>query len=297
MTEMNLVEICHRITHVERALTCTKEFSIKFNGHLKLITSLVNSLYEEEESLVLFEQKIEKRVDHYHKRVFFKKERNGEERVILGDDNDSKNWGYRGEYDGFENPDKRGLVGTWNGEGIRRNAYTTQRGTDGVSVEDMGLNKKKMEIRSEYGNKYRKDMNDLAEGKRGALVNDFGFATVDSMEEPNQRTSEEIAMSRKLDMFMKESDLLKEVIKNGESNAKHLKECLFKLIDAFKDQKVNGGSKEQRIEKVEKIVREEANTREVEVIRGIRNTGWILTYIITYPGRRERSTRIGDMMT
>jgi hypothetical protein len=273
MTEMNLVEICHRITQVERALTCTKEFSIKFNGHLKLITSLVNSLYEEEESLILFEQKIEKRVDHYHKRIFFRRERNGEERVILEDEEENKGgWGgIKGEYDGFDQTDGindrgKGLVGTWNGDRMQRKAYTTQRGTDGMaqSMED-GLNpmKKKMgkmEIRSEYqGNKgYRKDMENLGEGKRGALVNDFRFATVDSVEENNQRTSEDIAMSRKLDMFMKESDLLKEVIKNGESNAKHLKECLFKLIDAFKDQNNNSNQKksEKRVEKVEKIIRE-----------------------------------------
>lgn len=275
MTEMSLVEICHRITHVERALMCTKEFSIKFNGHLKLITSLVNSLYEEEESLVLFEQKIEKRVDHYHKRIYFRRERNGEEKVILEDELEGRGdpYGAKGEYEGFDQAGNlkdrgKGLVGTWQGNRLGRRAQTTQRGNTPRSVEqdfegDLRQMKKanKMEIRSEYQGKqgYRKDMDNLGEGKRGALVNDFRFVTVDSAEENQQRTSEDIAISRKLDMFMKESDLLKEVIKNGESNAKHMKECLFKLIDAFKDQKQTSGKHqtEKRVEKFEKIIREE----------------------------------------
>ena len=147
------------------------------------------------------------------------------------------------------------------------------------------------EIKSEYqGNKaYRKEMEHLGKkGKRGALVNDFRFATVDSVEEGNNRTSEEIAMSRKLDLFMKESDLLKEVIKNGESNAKHLKECLFKLIDAFKDQNKSGKNNqkttEKRTEKIEKIIREGG---EVEMRRKRRTTDWTSTSITIYKERRE----------
>lgn len=236
---------------------------------MKLITSLVNSLYEEEESLILFEQKIEKRVDHYHKRVFFRRERNGEERVVLEDENDGKSnpYGFQNEYEGFGNGrEANGLVGTWNGE-ARRRGYSGRK-PQGMtkSMENMMEEEKvtkRGEIQSEYqGNKaYRKDMENLGnkKGKRGALVNDFRFATVDSVEEGNNKTSEEIAMSRKLDLFMKESDLLKEVIKNGESNAKHLKECLFKLIDAFKDQNKTGNNNkttEKRTEKIEKIIKE-----------------------------------------
>lgn len=298
MTEMSVIEICHRITQVERALTCTKEFSIKFNGHLKLITSLVNSLYEEEESLILFEQKIEKRVDHYHKRVFFRRERNGEERVILEDEAEDKRsaLNMQGEYGGFDNGnmtgrDERGtgLVGVWQGDGRnnRDRGYTNRTGGMVRSMENAGdhlefdnmKRKEKMEIRSEYqGNTgYRQNMNQLGQGgdkgKRGALVNEFPFATVDSIDEGHQRTDEEMAMSRKLDMFMKESDLLREVIKNGESNAKHLKECLFKLIDAFKDQSKNKTSSNTKVEKVEKIIKE-GGAKEVEIKRRRKTTDW-----------------------
>lgn len=303
MTEMSLVEICHRITQVERALMCTKEFSIKFNGHLKLITSLVNSLYEEEESLILFEQKIERRVDHYHKRIFFRRERNGEERVLLEDEVDGRGdaWGPKNEYEGFDhdhsnnaNDRGKGLVGTWQGDRFNRRAQTTQRGNMTKSVEhdldeDLHPTKKtgKMEIRSEYqGNKgYRKEMNNLGEGKRGALVNDFRFGTVDSVEDPQQRTSEDIAISRKLDLFMKESDLLKEVIKNGESNAKHLKECLFKLIDAFKDQNKGSNQKqsEKRVEKIEKIIHQ---GEKVRLTSRTRTIDWTSTSTTTCRARR-----------
>lgn len=306
MTEMNLIEICHRITQVERALTCTKEFSIKFNGHMKLITSLVNSLYEEEESLILFEQKIEQRVDHYHKRVFFRRERNGEERVVLEDENDNNHnhnhYKYQNEYGLFDDPrnggrEGNGLVGTWNGENDigRGRGYSGRNNRQGIakSVEHMldgERNNENNEIRSEYqGNKgYRKDMDNLGnvQGKRGVLVNDFKTGTVDSIDDGNHRTSEEIAVSKKLDLFMKESDLLKEVIKNGESNAKHLKECLFKLIDAFKDQNKNKNNNnnqkisEKRVEKTEKIIREEGG--EVLLIRLRKITDLISIFIIIY---------------
>lgn len=278
MTEMNVVEICHRITQVERALTCTKEFSIKFNGHLKLITSLVNSLYEEEESLILFEQKIEKRADHFHKRVYFLRERNGEDRVIMEDEAEAKGsaWGVQNEYGGFDGRPSatargdmgKGLVGNWNGEQPRARGFS--RGGMARSMENTAdpefeqmKRKEQMEIRSEYqGKGYRQNMDHLGQGmekgKRGALVNEFPFATVDSIDEQQQRTDEEMAMSKKLDMFMKESDLLREVIKNGESNAKHLKECLFKLIDAFKDQSQKKSSSNTKVEKVEKIIKEGA---------------------------------------
>ncbi|MEL6706618.1 MAG: hypothetical protein AAFP15_20325 [Bacteroidota bacterium] len=43
----------------------------------------------------------------------------------------------------------------------------------------------------------------MEKGKRGALVNEFPFATVDSIDEQQQRTDEEMAMSKKLDMFLK----------------------------------------------------------------------------------------------
>jgi hypothetical protein len=252
----------------------------------------VNSLYEEEESLILFEQKIEKRVDHYHKRVFFRRERNGEERVILEDDAEDKRsaLNLQGEYGGFENGNYtgrddrgKGLVGVWQGEGVnnRDRGFTNRTGGMVRSMENAGdqlefdnlKRKEQMEIRSEYqgNNGYRQNMNQLGQGldkgKRGALVNDFPFATVDSIDEGhNQRTDEEMAMSRKLDMFMKESDLLREVIKNGESNAKHLKECLFKLIDAFKDQSKNKSSSNTKVEKVEKIIKESGGN-EVGIIR------------------------------
>lgn len=319
MTEMNLVEMCYRMTQVQRALNCTKEFSIKFNGHLKLITSLVNSLYEEEESLMLYEQKIERHVDHYHQRIIFKKTRSGDERVTFEGSQEeqegyvsNRGWGVHGEYgDVSNNPsgmknfidDKTangrrslrghskgekgtGAVGTWNGDRKLQEGRSAQNGDIGSrSVEhlDVGYGKtgkqggrmnfrkrgNQIEIQSEYQSQrakgYRQEMESLTgmneQGKRGALVNDLRFATVDSIEDGQIRNSEEAAMSRKLDMFMKESDFLKEVIKNGEDNAKHLKDCLFKMIDAFKNKKEERGIKEERIERIEKITKIEGEVR------------------------------------
>ena len=287
MTEMTLVDMCYRMTQIEKTLSCTKEFSIKFNGHVKLITSLVNSLCEEEESLMLYEQKIEKTVDHYHERFVFKKTRYGEERLFTETCPDKQDH-VRDEYEGFSNkitPFNRGLnnienklkgkgiMGTWNGHrGRREEESRSIKGEIGSrSVEgynNLQRNMNKLEMQSEQGVDYRKDMESLGKGKMGALVEDLRFGTVDSIEQNfGRRNSEDIAISKKLDVFMKESDFLKEMIKSGEENAKHLKDCLFKLIDAFKKNQIKSdtNNKDVKIERFEKEII--TKNTEVKLIR------------------------------
>ena len=290
LSEISLVEMCYRMTQVQKAITVSKEFSIKFNGHMKLLTSLVNTLYEEEEeeSLFLFEQKIEKRVDHIHERIIFKKTRTGEEKVYFEGDEDESTMSKRnataefgritnnpsvahnlgaGVFGTQENLYRQGVYGRGGGEmgriGTRSVQNYDKEEDDRIHFENM---RGDPEVQSAHNNHfmkkgYRDEMDFLRkneQGKKGALYIDPNMNTEESNYHMG-KTSEDLAVSKRLDLIMKESELFKEIIKNGEQNATYLKDCMLKLIDAFKNnnnsnQSNSNTNKHEKIERYEKII-------------------------------------------
>ena len=91
LSEIELVTMCHKICSIEKVLSTTKEFSLKFNNHIKLITHLINCLDENiEDNLILFEEKISEQVDHMHKRLIYTTTKEGQENIFFDDENKSQ---------------------------------------------------------------------------------------------------------------------------------------------------------------------------------------------------------------
>lgn len=90
--EMDLVTMCHKIKSIENVLSVTKEFSLKFNGHMKMFVHLVNSLDDiTEDNLILYDEKISQKTDHMHKKLKYIISKEGKEEIYFDNESRSQN--------------------------------------------------------------------------------------------------------------------------------------------------------------------------------------------------------------
>ena len=316
LTELTLIEMCNRISVIERVMETTKGFSLKFNGHLKLITALVNTLDEEEENLMLYEEELEKKADHGHQRLIFSHTKEGQDFVKLEErpsGNTKSHPGHSGKTIGkshthnsasksfnpkttikqlgggvFNNTFKARKLRTINEQIIEQSnpqpklqemyksnneALKMESKSSVGKVGLLGHLTIGMDAKSEDGvERRRRDGNNLNKHTKRGAVGMNQIDLVHGFEEQKEQDESSLkgSMTQKFDVFMKENEFLKEMVKNGEQSTKHLKECLFKLIDAFQEK---GHKKDQfqKIEKIERInihkekTRGEENTLDIKV--------------------------------
>lgn len=86
LTEMNVIEICHQIKNIEDVLSTTKQFSLKFNGHIKLIAHLINQLDDSDDNLQIYEEKINEKTFHTHNKMIYQTNHNGKEKLHFEND-------------------------------------------------------------------------------------------------------------------------------------------------------------------------------------------------------------------
>lgn len=318
LSEMRVIEMCNRVRAIEQTLDCTREFSLKFNGHLKLLASLVATLCEDEneENLQFFPQPVDAKADHLHKRVLFTRDTTGAEQVNFQGDpvkTAAKPDQFRGR-NGFNRMDYASGAKVDGGNRVkfagkqrpkddmeverirrrrrqdsRKNPLTNHHHTFGkakspFNTKETHANPNNREwvgksMQSMKDNRIREskliggrsdcrseDGQGKAPGKRHKhnSARKEGIAGVYKEMERRKRFESKKTTSNMMEteQIFRESELLKEVIKSGADNTKQLKECLFKMLDAFqhRDRSKEDVQRFEKIEKIERIVERQAQT-------------------------------------
>lgn len=283
MTEMSLVEICYRVTNIQKVLLTTKQFSLKFNSHMKLITELVNSIEEiEEENLLLYEEKLEHRADHYHQRIILSQTKEGRDLIKL---DSSRPAGARSNLGAVVRT--TGIFQTSGGDlrentksgilGKQRQSEAKPRQSRWVPGFKRGILSRSTRGRFKLQQSGVKPMNvarsvdehqvhikrgrslSVDERKGVAGMNNSEFVNhLQTRKVPDEEESLHGSMTERFDVFAKENEFLRKIIRSGEENAKHLKDCVFKLIEVFKEKgkKTPAGQTETRkVEHIERVER------------------------------------------
>lgn len=284
MTEMSLVEICYRVTNIQKVLTTTKQFSLKFNSHMKLITELINNLEDEEdENLLLYEEKIEKQADHYHQRIILTQAKDGRDVVKLDanktvngikpnsgmvlhtqghyqtSEGDLREMTKSGILGGYRRSETKSRPNRWDPHMKRGALSKSTRGRfklreSGLKPVNVARSVDEHQVRMKRGRSLS-----VGEKKGVAGVNNSEFVNHFQRKKMHDEVeSLRGSMTERFDVFAKENEFLRKIIKSGEENAKHLKDCVFKLIEVFKNkesEKQTNQTNHQRVEHIERIER------------------------------------------
>jgi hypothetical protein len=259
---------------------------------MKLITELINSLEDEdEENLLLYEEKIEHKADHYHQRILLSQTKDGQDLIKL-DQNKTLNGEKRNGKSViftkgvFQNSDgelremtKSGILG------MARKSESKPRPNRWGPSYQKGLLSKSTRGGMRFGQSGNKPINvarsvdehevilkrgrSLSVGERrgAAGINNSEFVNEINRKRINEDESLKGSMTERFDIFAKENDFLRKIIRSGEENAKHLKDCVFKLIEVFKEKEKkdkNDTTNHERVEHIERIERVHMETPKKE---------------------------------
>ena len=281
MTEMNMIEICHRITNIQKVLETTKEFSLKFNSHMKLITELINSLEDEdEENMLLYEEKIEHKIDHYHQRIHLSTTKEGRDLLRIDPPTGSAKGAEifsgntrlipttmtreRGSDGAYREMTKSGMLNARNYEGdMQESAFKFRPSRWDANYKKGILSKSTRGRKGNLARSMDQPERLLKRGRRLSVGERRGAAGIHNTEFVREFKAKKTqgdeslrgSMTERFDMFVKDNDFLRKIIRNGEENAQHLKECLFKLIEMIKEKDSSSENQRKNVEKVEHIER------------------------------------------